>query len=299
MNTRTGERACDVGFPPHATSLPVALATFYNGAAMPDVSIIQGWNIPALMFFESDPTRAYAGFDAGVTDAQYTRGVAQRIGYPATCGVGFCAADARSTPAQFLANIGQYAAGWRTVFPVVPLTPYGNPDARRAAAAGAGGAVNQWGIGTWDEGEGGGPNQPPDQSECALLQSGNTPGPAPGTDLDWLYAPVAVFGAWGGPVPTTPEEDEVKMYQGDKSGVILLDGANAVRLFQNEIDAYKGVGVPLSVIPQPQFDALVAVSTRLQQEGAVDPKAIADEVAKLLPAGKALTGTATVELHSA
>lgn len=208
MNTRTGELACDVGFPPHPGKVPVALANIYSGAARPDPATIKGWGVPVLLGFEATTTYSYGG--AGNVDAAADQllGAAQAIGYPSGCGFWICAADENSTPAQYLPNIEAHFGRWRERLGPVPITPYGNPDAIYAAARGAGGLINLWGVGTWNGGEGGGPNQPPAQSPFSLLQSGNTPGPAPGTDLDWLYVPVANFAAWGGPAPApAPEED--------------------------------------------------------------------------------------------
>lgn len=211
MTVRTGEIAADVAWarPP---VIPAALILGYSGPAFAGLGQIQSWGKPFLLGYESITTRAYSGTDGGIADAQQLISVARTIpGYvEGNCGLWFCAADENSTPAWALSFITEYAAaftatvravGW---YPQVEL-PYGNPEAFNAALAGiaqAGGTGGAWGVGTWRCGEGGGPNQPPADSDAWLLQSGNTPGPADGTDLDWLYVPLDKFGAWGGPAPT-------------------------------------------------------------------------------------------------
>jgi hypothetical protein len=117
-----------------------------------------------------------------------------------------CAADASSTDAFYVSNITQYFAAWRSVLGASRVIwAYGNPTAVEAAIAG--GATIRWGVGTWGYGEGGGPYQMPTSSGADILQSGNTPGPADGTDYNALYAPLSTFAAWGGPSPTPPVVD--------------------------------------------------------------------------------------------
>lgn len=212
MNTRTGELACDVAFQSNTIPTPaVALILGYNGAARPTVETIARWARPVLLGFESDVIRSYAGGDAGDADAAFSCQSFDEVGYPRDCGSWVCAADASSTPAQYLPNITEYgrryalrmAAGGRSG----PILAYGNPAAVEALCAGvraAGLTALRWKVGTWGVGEGGGPNMAPDQADAELVQSGNTPGPVPDTDLDWLYAPVSMFAAMGGPAAATP-----------------------------------------------------------------------------------------------
>ena len=210
MSARTGELAADVAWarPP---AIPVALICGYNGSARPSAEQVAAWGRPFLCGFESDVVRSYAGGDAGEADAAFSCRSFDELGYPRECGSWVCAADASSTPAQYLANVTEY--GRRYALRMIaggrpgPLLAYGNPAAVEAMVAGfraAGVTGLRWGVGTWGYGEGRGPNQPPAEADVELLQSGNTPGPADGTDLDWLYAPVDVFRAWGGPAPSEP-----------------------------------------------------------------------------------------------
>lgn len=225
MNVRTGEIAHDVAWarPP---AIPGALINVYNGAARPTKEQVDAWGKPVLMGFESATTRSYAAGDAGEADAAFSCTSFDEVGYPRECGSWICAADANSTPPQFLANITDY--GRRYALRMIvggrsgPILAYGNPDAVEAMCAGirdAGLVALRWGVGTWGYGEGGGPNQPPAEADAELVQSGNTPGQAEGTDLNWLYAPVSIFAAWGGPTvtPTNPYlmEDSMDFFATD------------------------------------------------------------------------------------
>lgn len=228
MNARTGEIAHDVAWarPP---GIPGVLILGYNGAARATKAQIDAWGRPFLCGFESSTTRAYAGGPAGWEDGGFTVRSFGELGYPRECGSWLCAADANATPAQFLGNIEEY--GFNYALRLIadgrngPILCYGNPDAVEALARGirrAGLVALRWGVGTWGYGEGGGPNMPPAEADAELVQSGNTPGQAEGTDLNWLYASVAVFGAWGGPPLTTPIEpyleDGMTLYFTDHGG---------------------------------------------------------------------------------
>lgn len=225
MNDRTGEIAADVAWSRPA-AIPAALILGYNGAARADRAQVDAWGRPFLMGFESATTRSYAGGDAGEADAAFSCRSFDEVGYPLECGSWVCAADSSSTPGQFLANIEEY--GYRYALRMIaggrtgPITAYGNPDAVEAMCRGirrAGLLAIRWGVGTWGYGEGRGANQPPNEADAELVQSGNTPGPAEGTDHNWLYADVATFAAWGGPAPAPPdlswlvaEEDDMQQY---------------------------------------------------------------------------------------
>lgn len=205
MNARTGEIALDVAFTKFGGEAPVALVLSYNGPALPTREQAAEWNRPLLLGFESSTTRAYAGGDAGETDSGFSCFAFDQWGYPRDCGSWCCAADTPNTSPQFVPNIEEY--GYRYALRQIvggrlgPITWYGNPTAVEAACAGtrrAGLVAIRWGVGTWGYGESGS-GAPPAESNCELLQSGNNPGPRPATDLDWLYAPVALFRAMGGP----------------------------------------------------------------------------------------------------
>lgn len=226
MNQRTGELGLDVAFQQFDGPAPGALIASYNGAALPPKSRVDGWARPTILGFESSTTRSYAGYDAGVADAEFSANVFDAWGYPNECGYWVCAADTPSTDQVFVPNITEYHRGFVTRMRqrgyIGPATKYGNPRAVEAACAGARGAGSiglRWGVGTWGYGEGGGPNQPPATADCEFLQSGNTPGPLPATDLDWLYAPVNVFAAYNGPAsgapsgPVAQEDDVVHLVQ--------------------------------------------------------------------------------------
>lgn len=234
MNARTPLIAADVAWGARGIGIPAELILGYSGPAYAGLDQIRAWAKPFLLGYESTTTRSYAGGDAGQADIEQLISVARTIpGYlKGGCGFWMCAADETSTPAwawpgitdyfrrataRYLAEIGQP--------PAVP--PYGNRDAVAAAHAGivAGGGIPlDWGVGTWGYGEGRGANQPPDVSDAAMLQSGNTPGPAEGTDLDWLYVPLERFRAWGGPtpapspLPSTSEEDDMRIVVGQVFG---------------------------------------------------------------------------------
>ena len=222
---RTGQIAGDVAFGTPG-AIPTDLICGYSGAAAKPRAQIDAWGRPYLPGFESDPVRAYAGGNGyGAADADQLVGYMDREGFPPGNGYWFCAADSPSTPAQYLANVTAYAQDFVTRMRAHgrtgPGTPYGNRAAIFAARDGviaAGSPVNLWGVGPWGFGEGGYANQPPDTCDADLLQSGNTPGPAPGTDLDWLYAPISRFAALGGPpTPASSSEEEPVDYIEKKS----------------------------------------------------------------------------------
>lgn len=243
MNARTGELAHDVAWarPP---AIPGALILGYNGAARPTKAEIDAWGRPFLCGFESATTRSYAGGDAGWADGEFSVRSFAELGYPIECGSWVCAADSPSTPAQFLPNVEAYGLNYARRLIAAgrlgPLLVYGNPDAVEALCRGvraAGLVALRWGVGTWGYGEGGGANMPPAQADAELVQSGNTPGQADGTDLNWLYAAVAVFGAWGGPPLTStielyledgmtlfytgPDKDNADQWYRDADGLLV------------------------------------------------------------------------------
>lgn len=265
MSELTGKTGADVAWARPA-DIPADVILNYSGPAFAGLEQIRAWGKPYLLGFESTTTRAYAGYDAGVVDAQQLRGVAATIpGYlESSCGAWYCAADERSTPAWALGGITDYGRAFRDVFgPTVPLIGYGNPDARRAAAAGSGAPFLPWGIGTWGEGEGGYPNQPPASSECALVQSGNTAGPAPGTDLNWLYQPLELFRAYGGPAGAPPSSStsdrgvaDMECLVGPKypSGhlAVLVDSAGEeIARFGSSGAGDEAYGLPLAISRLP------------------------------------------------
>ncbi len=186
----------------------------YSGPAFPGLDWIRHWGKPFLLGFESSTTRAYAGGDAGAEDARQLISVARTLpGYiENNCGAWWCSADSPNTPGWAVPGCTEYARrfvlecigiGWR---PTIGL-PYGNRDASSAGVAGAiaaGIGSGMWGVGTWNFGEGGGAFQLPSDSDAVILQSGNTPGPADGTDYDALYRPLEELGFYGGPIATTP-----------------------------------------------------------------------------------------------
>ncbi len=251
MNTLTGEVAHDVAWsrPP---AIPGALILGYNGSARATREQVEAWAKPFLMGFESSTTRAYAGGDAGDADAGFSCSSFDEVGYPRECGSWFCAADTPSTPAQFLGNIEEYA--YRYALRMIdggrsgPLAAYGNPAAVDAACRGitrAGLVALRWKVGTWGMGEGGGPNQPPAEADAELVQSGNTPGQAEGTDLNWLYVLTAVFCAWFGPTTSAPdpipmEDDMLVGLKARPGGVandfdaFLVDGGVIIRTFAGD-----------------------------------------------------------------
>jgi hypothetical protein len=219
VSARTGEAALDVAFVRPPGPYPVALAMGYNGAALPSRAEVDAWACPTCLGFESAVDRSFAGYDAGVADANFTADVFDAWGYPKDCGWWVCAHDGSSTPAWALPNITGYGQGFASTMRARgytgPGTAYGENAAVDSMCAGIAAARStplRWRVGTWGNGEGGGPNQPPADCDCELLQSGNTPSVVPNADHDWLYAPVSTFAALNGPAsapPTPPEEDSV------------------------------------------------------------------------------------------
>lgn len=315
MNTRTGELAADVAWARPA-SIPVALILGYNGAARPTMAQVAAWGRPFLCGFESATTRAYAGGDAGEADAAFSCSSFDELGYPRECGSWVCAADSPSTPAQFLPNVREYGrryalrqiAGGRSG----PIAAYGNPAAVEALCAGirdAGLVALRWGVGTWGYGEGRGPNMPPDDADCELMQSGNTPGPAEGTDLNWLYAPVSAFAPLGGPAAPPPAKKKghhMELVISPTRALTHLGGVLDVLIPE---DGGRVYGIPVAAQPiiaanpglevsrvgEETFSRLYAKLTA--SAAAVDVKALAKELAPLVNAGKVgplkIEGTAT------
>lgn len=247
MNAITGELALDVAFTKFSGEAPVALVVSYNGPALPTREQAAEWNRPLLLGFESDTTRAYAGGDAGERDSAFSCGVFDSWGYPRDCGSWVCAADTPNTSAQFLPNIEEYAFRYAvrqlTGGRFGPLAGYGNPEAVEAFCRGvrrAGFVGLRWGVGTWRYGETR-DGQPPAVCDVEMLQSGNNPGPRPATDLDWLYAQVAVFAPMGGPAPTPIFQGDDMPYVGLKKradghtfDAWLVDGGVTTRNFAGD-----------------------------------------------------------------
>lgn len=225
MNVRTGELAADVAFEwASIATPPVALILGYNGAARPTMARVDEWGRPFLCGFESVVDRATAGGDAGEADAAYSCSRFDEMGYARELGSWVCAADTTSTAPWLLGNVTEYGrryalrmiAGGRSG----PLTAYGNPAAVEALCAGiraAGLVALRWGVGTWGYGESGG-GIPPSTADAELIQSGNNPGPVPGTDLNWLYVPVSTFAPYGAapetPAPPAPTEGTMEILVG-------------------------------------------------------------------------------------
>lgn len=312
MTVRTGEVAADVAWG-RPGSIPADLILGYSGPAFPGVAWIQAWGKPFLLGYESTTTRAYAGGDAGAQDADQWVSVARSIpGYlEGRCGFWICCADANSTPAWALPNITEYARRFtvRVVAEVgvpVPGLGYGNPDASAAGAAGitAGGAFGmRWGVGTWGEGEGANPGRPPADSDAALIQSGNTPGPADGTDLDWLYQPLSTFAAFGGPASTPiphPQEAFPMIVLVQNDGMFVKAGA----YYTNGVDVLRPVE-SVSDYPQPYpVGNMTGHAADLLWHDCVTAEqrnAALDAFLKNPPTGGGTTPhlTGTVELHAA
>lgn len=243
MAARTGQTGADVAWarPP---VIPADLILGYSGPARPTVEQINAWGKPFLLGFESATTRAYAGWDAGIADAQWHESRARELGYPPECGTWVCAADTPSTPAVFWPAIRDYFAAWRSVIgPTRPLLAYGNRDAVREALAG--GATLAWGVGTWGYGETSW-GAPPAESDAHLIQSGNNPGPAEGTDLNWCYAPLEVFGAWHGPTATIPAPPSEPVPEEENSmRYVIKGGTHSARLHGQDLMVTDGDSVQL------------------------------------------------------
>lgn len=253
MNARTGELSLDGawGIDVNVPSNPgVAMCNAYNGAALPSKAWADSLGRPVLLGFESAVDRAFSGAQGAASDSPFSADVYDRWGYPFECGSWFCAHDGNSTPSWALANITDYGDRYCTIQLERgrhgPLTPYGNPAAIAAAVAGivrAGGTFARWGVGTWGNGEGGGPNQPPAQADCEQLQSGNTSGPYPGTDLNWLYADLSVFAPYGlvlpAPKPKLPEESDMVVVHGPQQ---TLAGNRRSILFQGGVPMHSWYG---------------------------------------------------------
>lgn len=272
MTAFTGGIACDIAWARPAT-IPCPIIN-YSGPAFAGVEQLAAWGQPYMVGFESATTRAYAGGDAGAEDARALLDVLRTIpGYlEGNHSTWMCAADANSTPAWALPGVTDYFARAADEFLAVGYRPhitfgYGNPEASRAARAGIatrGLRGERWGIGTWREGEGYGANTPPAASTAAMLQSGNTPGPADGTDLDWLYLPLEELGFYGGPAggalsidvsqeDTMYGKDSAGRYYKDSPGVwVALTAAEAAAVYTAALGGAKitvlDLGDPINVV---------------------------------------------------
>lgn len=297
MNQRTGEIAADAAWPAadQGPNPPVALMLVYNGSARPPRPVVDAWNRPTLMGFESSTTRAYAGGDAGEQDSGWSCDRYDEWGYGRDLGSWVCAADTPSTPGQFLPNITEYGrryalrqiAGGR----FGPITWYGNPAAVEAACAGcraAGVIALRWGVGTWGYGEGGGPNQPPAQADAELIQSGNTPGPlAVPSDLNWLYVVVSTFAAYAGgaapaPTPKTTEGYEMLavvvgdgFFAKDKQVYLIVPGVSTERVDDDSANFFEVLarfsGIPATKQPASWVDGQIAIGiTQFKRNQALD-----------------------------
>lgn len=229
MGARQPEIVADVAWGARGVPIPAHGLRVYSGPAWPGMGQLDAWGVPWEVGYESVTTRAYAGHDAGWVDAGQLIG-RLRAECPAYieqgCSVWFCAADASSTPAWALGQITGYAQGFAARcdaegFHPATIDPYGNRDAVYAARAGLPpGRCNLWGVGTWGFGEGGGAYLMPASSDAAVLQSGNTPGPAPDTDYNAVYVPFADLHLMGGPEP-------VPVPKGSPMLILVQDGPNA------------------------------------------------------------------------
>jgi len=313
MNDRTDRIAADVAWsrPP---DIPADLILNYSGPAFAGVEWINRWGKPYLLGFESTTTRAYAGGDAGAVDARQLLGVMRSIpGYlERRCGFWVCAADSPSTPGWALDQVTEYCRRFAAVIVAevgeVPALAYGNVDAARAGARGltAAGAIGrEWGVGTWGYGEGGSANRPPRISSAALIQSGNTPGPAEGTDLNWIFTELGAFAAHGGPRTTTQPkrkaEDVMLFHTSD-------DGGTTVQWYRDAdgilvpIEPLLAVGLGALDPDVPRCDlggvlgalawnnATIEARKKMGLDGkvTVDVKKLATELAERLPAGTAV-----------
>lgn len=82
------------------------------------------------------------------------------------------------------------------------------------------------------------------------------------------------------------EEDMITLIQGD-TGIAALDGLHCVPLVQAEVDAFLFIGTKLQKIPETNFQQFLAISKRLEMEGASG-------------SGSAPTHfTGTIDMHSA
>lgn len=226
MSARTGELSLDGAWGIDANvpvNPSVAMLNGYNGAALPSKARADTVGRPLLLGFESAVDRAFAGADAGWRDGNFSCDVFDAWGYPLECGSWVCAHDGNGTPGWALANIEAYGERYGAALVARgrtgPVTVYGENAAVDALFRGlnrAGLVGLRWLVGTWGNGEGGGPNQPPPFAECEQLQSGNTSGPYPATDLDWLYADVSTFAPYGLALPPTPVHQEDSMLIGLK-----------------------------------------------------------------------------------
>lgn len=279
MSALTDDRALDIAWARPA-SIPCPLIN-YSGPAFAGLEQLLAWGQPFIIGFESSTTRAYAGYAEGRVDARALLDVLRTIPdyLSGNYSTWMCAADANSTPAWALPGVQDYFAGAADEFLAIGYRPkitfgYGNPEASAAAVAGVNGRGlrgERWGIGTWREGEGGGPNQPPAVSTAAMLQSGNTPGPAEGTDLDWLYLPIAQLGFNNGPSSPTPARSETDM---DICWGKNMNGDTQTWLANGSVASHQFTGAPGAYgIPQDALDYHAAnptVEIRLVSPGVLD-----------------------------
>ncbi len=245
--------------------IPDDLIMNYSGPAFCGLDQVKAWGKPYLLGYESSTTRAYAGGGAAIPDAQQLLGVARTLpGYiESGCGFWFCAADTPNSPDHVLGWIREYGAEFarqiHAVCGVVPILAYGNRAAASAACAGiadAGGRPYPWGVGTWGYGEGGAPNSGPSESDAALVQSGNTPGRAEGTDLNWRYVDLAELRPYGLDVAAAPpvtvgtnEGDEMELIAATSDGPVSWTGAQRVR----KGNAYLFLGDSVLEVPVTQW----------------------------------------------
>lgn len=270
---RTGEIAADAAWPAkdQPPNPPVAMMNVYNGSARPPRDVAEAWNRPVLMGFESAVDRAFAGGPAGAIDGNYSASSYDEWRYARDRGHWCCAADSNSVPAWALANIEEYAFQYATTIRLRgyfgPILWYGNNAAVDAAVRGtqrAGLVGLRWKVGTWGNGEGGGPHQPPFAADAELLQSGNTPGPlAVPSDHNWLYERVAVFAAMFGPSETTPIEpppapgDDMEIYA---SPTRVMAAAQGAWLDDFDGAAPRPFGIPNDALEFAQANAIPKTS---------------------------------------
>jgi len=100
-----------------------------------------------------------------------------------------------------------YAKGWDDVLPFPAWRGYGSKYGMDLAVAVTTKMLKPWGVGTWGYGESGNGSLPAWTGEVAdMIQHGNVGGWVPGIDHNSLFR--IDLGAWGGPAPATPVEEE-------------------------------------------------------------------------------------------
>lgn len=223
----------------------------YCGPARPSVPWLHEMvdnGVAVIFIFESSTTRAFAGYDAGVADAKYTLSRVREVGYPDECGIAVCAADTPNV-SGYEGQIAAYFQGWESVTGPRIKISYGSIVANNAAASG--GAEGPWGVGTWGYGEASWANaRPSDPRGAWLIQSGNTPGPLPDTDLNWLYVPLSQLQPWGGSTAAPTPKENSNMLVGLRKrpdgayDASIIDGGIAIHAFTGPMAVWGYVTAP-------------------------------------------------------